>query len=215
MLLEKERIDIIEKCKKLVTHGLTVGTGGNISIFDRKTELMAISPSGIDYFSAKPDDIVIMDMNNNIIDSSRKPSSEWEMHSIFYKRRNDINAVVHTHSTYCTVLATLHKPLPASNYMVALAGYDVRCADYQTFGTSELAEAAFNAMLDRQAVLLANHGLLTGSGTLDAAFNIAEQLEHCAKIHCVASSFGEPIILDYEEMTLMKEKFRTYGQSHK
>nr|WP_314267223.1 L-fuculose-phosphate aldolase [uncultured Moellerella sp.] len=212
MLLEKERIEIIENCKKLVTHGLTVGTGGNISAYNRELELMAISPSGVDYFVLQPEDIVIMDKDARIVDGKRKPSSEWSMHKIFYERRDDINAVVHAHSTYCTALATLRRPLPASNYLVAFSGYDVRCAEYQTFGTPELAEAAFEAMVDRRAVLLANHGLLTGAGTLEAAFNIAEEIEHCAKIHCIASSFGEPVILDYDEMTLMQEKFKTYGQ---
>lgn len=156
-----------------------------------------------------------MDVDGAIVDSKRKPSSEWGMHKIFYERRDDINAVVHAHSTYSTVLATLGQGLPASNYLVAFSGLDVRCAKYQTFGTPELAEAAFEAMQDRKAVLLANHGLLTGSGTLDAAFNIAEEIEHCCKIHCIASSVGKPMILPEAEMVLMQEKFKTYGQPQK
>ncbi|EOA8958807.1 L-fuculose-phosphate aldolase [Vibrio harveyi] len=212
MLLEKERIDIVEACKKLVTHGLTVGTGGNISIFNRKKKLIAVSPSGVDYFDAVPEDIVVMDMDNNIIESNRKPSSEWEMHKIFYDRRNDLNAIVHTHSTYCTAIATLGQSLPASNYLVAFSGKDVRCAEYRTFGTRELAESAYEGMRNRRAVLLANHGLLTGAVDLNSAFCIAEQIEHCAKIHCIASSFGKPIILSDNEMALMENKFKTYGQ---
>lgn len=212
MLLEKERISVIENCKKLVTHGLTKGTGGNISFFAREENLMVISASGLDYFQVQPEDIVVMNMAGKVIDGKRKPSSEWSMHKIFYERRGDINAMVHTHSVYCTVLATLRQSLPASNYLIALSGYDVRCAEYHTFGTQELALAAFDAMKDRRAVLLANHGLLAGSGTLDAAFNIAEEIEHCAQIHCIAASIGKPITLDHEEMTLMQEKFKTYGQ---
>jgi len=215
MLLEKERTEIVETCKKLITHGLTVGTGGNISIYNREENLIAVSPSGVDYFAATPEDIVVMDMSGGVVDSNRKPSSEWGMHKIFYDRREDINAVVHTHSTYCTAIATLRQPLPASNYLVAFSGYDVRCAEYQTFGTQELAESAFEAMQERRAVLLANHGLLTGAGTLEAAFQIAEEIEHCAKIHCIASSFGDPVILSHDEMTLMQEKFKTYGQPPK
>ncbi|QMV15996.1 L-fuculose-phosphate aldolase [Vibrio spartinae] len=215
MLMKYEREEIIETCKKLVTHGLTIGTGGNISVFDRQQGLMAISASGVDYFSAKPEDIVILDMDGKIVDSQRKPSSEWSMHKVFYDRRDDINAVVHAHSTYATVLATLRQGLPASNYLVAFSGLDVRCADYETFGTPELAEAAYQAMIDRKAVLLANHGLLAGSGTLDAAFNIAEEIEHCCKIHCIASAMGQPVVLPEDEMVLMQEKFKTYGQPQK
>lgn len=212
MMLHAERLEIVETCKKLVTAGLTVGTGGNISVFNRELGLMAISASGVDYFLATPEDIVVMDMDGKIVDGHRNPSSEWGMHQVFYKRREDINAVVHTHSTYATVIATLRQDLPASNYLVAFSGLNVRCAEYQSFGSNELAESAFEAMVDRKAVLLANHGLLTGSGTLDAAFAIAEEIEHCCKVHVISSSVGNPVILTEKEMLFMCEKFKTYGQ---
>ncbi|TYC88063.1 L-fuculose-phosphate aldolase [Acetobacterium wieringae] len=213
MLLQKERQDVVNYCCKMITAGLTKGTGGNISILNRKRGLMAVSPSGIDYFKTTVEDVVVMDLDGNIVDGKRKPSSEYELHRIFYVRRDDIAAVVHTHSVYSTVLATLRQPLPAASYLVAYSGLDVRCADYASFGTQELAEKTFEAMQDRFAVLMANHGLLTGSTDILNAFNIAEQIEHCAEVYVKARAIGTPVILDEDEMARMVVKFGSfYGQ---
>ncbi len=213
MLMQKERELVVEFGKKLITAGLTKGTGGNISIFNREQGLMAISPSGIDYFETLPEDVVIMTPDGKIVDGVRKPSSEHELHSIFYAKREDIDAVVHTHSPYATALATLGQGLPASNYMVALAGPDVRCAPYCSFGTRELAEACFEAMSDRYCVLLSNHGLVAGAKTIQSAFKIAMLIEECCETYMIAASVGKPNILSEEEMKNMMERFKTYGQA--
>ena len=212
MLLQKEREDIVKYCRKLIQANLTKGTGGNISILNREQGLFAISASGIDYFEMEAEDVVVMDINGKVVDGSRKPSSEHELHRIFYTKRDDIDAVVHTHCIYCTVLATNREELPASNYMIALAGKNVRCAEYASFGTIELANNAFEAMKDRKAVLLANHGLLAGSSDILNAFNIAEEIEFCAEVYVKARGIGKPVILDDKEMANMAEKFKTYGQ---
>lgn len=213
MLLEKERADVVKFCQMLIKNGLTKGTGGNISIYNREKKLFAISPSGIDYFETVQEDVVVMDIDGNIVDGSKKPSSEHELHRIFYKNREDINAVVHTHSVYSTILATLHEPLPASSYLVAFSGYDVRCAEYASFGTIELANNTYKAMEQRNAVFMANHGLLTGAQDILNAFNIAEQIEFCAEVYVKARSVGNPCILDKDEMERMMTKFKnSYGQ---
>lgn len=213
MILENERELVVEYGKKLITSGLTKGTGGNISIYNKEQGLMAISPSGMDYFETTPQDVVVLNLNGEKVDGQRKPSSEYDMHRIFYQKRTDIEAVVHTHSVYSTVLSTLRIDLPASNYLIALAGgNNVRCAKYATFGTYELAESAYEAMENRRAVLLANHGLLTGASSIHAAFFIAEEIEHCAQIHTITMSVGKPVVLDDEEMKRMVDRFGTYGQ---
>lgn len=212
MLLETERNEIVTYCHKLIEHNLTKGTGGNISIYNREQGLMAISPSGIDYNKLTPEKIVVLDLEKNIIESEYKPSSELDMHIIFYKRRQDIQAIVHTHSVYAKTLSSLRWSLPAVSYLVAFAGKNVRCAKYASFGTKELAENAFEAMRDRYAVLLANHGLLAGGHNLANVFHIAEEIEFCAEVYYRAKSIGEPVILDDAEMGHMMEKFKTYGQ---
>lgn len=215
MLLEKERELIVEYGKKLIDTGLTKGTGGNLSIYNREKKLMAISPSGIDYYKIKPEDVVILDLDGNKIDGNKTPSSEYDMHRIFYKNRTDIDAIIHTHTMYATTIACLNWDLPPVHYMVALAGPNVRCAKYATYGTKELAENAFKAMENRKAVLLANHGLLAGAKDLANAFNITEEIEYCAELYYRTKCIGEPVILSDEEMDLMLEKFKTYGQVKK
>ncbi len=212
MLMEKARIELIKYGKKLVEAGLTKGTGGNLSVFDREHARVAITPSGIDFFEIKPEDIVIIDLEGNVIEGERTPSSEWEMHLMPYRTREDIDAVIHAHTMWATVIACLRWDLPATHYMIAVAGPTVRCAEYATYGTHELALNADKAMKDRKAVLLANHGILAGANDLLNAFNIIEEIEYCSEIYCKAKSIGEPIILPTEEMTKMAEKFKTYGQ---
>ncbi len=212
MLMEKERLLLIEYGKKLVQAGLTKGTGGNLSIFDRKNGHVAITPSGIDFFEIQPEDIVIIDVDGNVIEGNRVPSSEWAMHVMPYKYRDDIDAVIHAHTMYATVMACLRQELPATHYMIAVAGENVRVAEYATYGSPELAKNAFEAMKDRKAVILANHGILTGANDLLNAFNILEEIEYCSEVYIKAKAIGEPVILPHEEMTLMAEKFKTYGQ---
>ena len=213
MLLKKQRQEIVDYLNKLIHSGLTKGTGGNISSFDRESGLVAISPSGLEYHTLTAEDIVVTDLEGNIVDGKQKPSSEWSMHTIFYRQREDINAVVHTHSPYAKTLASLRVDLPAISYLVAYAGKNVRCSEYASFGTPELATTAFEAMKDRQAALLANHGLIAGSGDLPNAFNIAEEIELCCEIYYRAKSIGEPVVLSDEEMEIMAVKFKEYGQS--
>ncbi|NLV76463.1 MAG: L-fuculose-phosphate aldolase [Tissierellia bacterium] len=215
MLLENERNLVVEYGKKLIENNLTTGTGGNISIFNREKGLMAISPSGIDYFKTTPKDIVILDLDGKIVDGFRKPSSEQDMHRIFYKNRQDINAVVHTHSIYATTIACLHWDLPAVHYLIGFAGNDVKCIDYKTFGTEELAQAALEGMKDRYAVLLGNHGLLAGGNDIEYAFNTAEEIEFCCEVYYRTKCIGEPVILTEDQMNIVLEKFKTYGQKNK
>lgn len=213
MLFTKERELIIYYGKKLKEYKLTIGTSGNISIFIRDKKLVLITPSGIDYDEINLEDIVLVDLEGKIIEGTKKPSSELTMHLIFYNNRNDINALVHVHSLYATILACMNMDLPALHYIVGtLGGVDVRCSKYATFGSRELAENAFAGMKDRFAVLLANHGLLTGGKDLVDAFNKTLDVEFCSELYCKAKTIGKPVILDNEEMNKVIKEFSKYGQ---
>jgi len=212
MLLKEEREQIVQYCLEFIEVGLTNGTSGNISIFNREKGLIAISPTGIPYNKMTIADVSVCDLEGKLLEG-KKPSSELEMHSLFYRRRIDINAVVHGHTVYATTVACLRKDLPAIDYMIAIAGgKDVRCAEYATYGSDELAENCFKAMEGRKAVLLANHGLTCGANDIKNAINIAIQVEYCAELYVKASSIGKPVILPDEEMEMMVEKFKSYGQ---
>lgn len=212
LVLDCERNQIARFGRKLIEHRLTKGTSGNLSIFNRKEGLVAISPSGLDYFETAPEDVVVLDLSGKIIDGAWKPSSEWALHRIIYENRQDIDSVIHTHSPFCTVLSCLGWELPAIHYMIALAGPTIRCAPYATFGTAELAHNTLTAMRERNAAFLANHGLLAAGADLANAFHIAEEIEFCAELYWRCKCVGEPVILDRLEMDRMKDRFRTYGQ---
>ena len=214
-MYSKEKQQLIDFGNKLIDENYTLGTGGNLSLYIRKTETMLITPSGIPFHAIQLEDIVSMTVAGKILERNRKPSSEWRMHAIMYEKRQDLTAIIHAHTIYSTALAILRQPLPASHYMIAVAGKDVRCAEYASFGTEELADNAFQAMEDRKAVLLANHGVLTGGTSLADAFNVLEELEYCSKVHLIASSAGTPTIMSEQEMANMAKRFKTYGQADK
>ena len=213
MLLQEIRHEIIEYGKKTVQSGLTRGTGGNLSVCDRHSSIMAITPSGIDYFEIKPEQIVLIDVQSGeIIDGDANPSSERDMHRIFYKYRDDINAIIHTHTTFAATIAALNWTLPPVHYLVAFAGTDVRCAEYATYGTVALAKNAFKAMEGRKAVLLANHGLLAGGLNLTEAFTVTEEVEFCCELYYRAKCIGEPVLLPQDEIERVVERFKDYGR---
>jgi Ribulose-5-phosphate 4-epimerase and related epimerases and aldolases len=216
MLMEKERKEIAEYGRKMSSSGLSKGTSGNISIYDPETGYMAISPSGLGYFDTEPEDVVVMDLKGNIIDGSRKPSSEHGLHTVMYLNKPDARAVVHTHSTFCTTLACLNTPLKAVHYVIGGAGSaTIPCAEYATFGTPELAENVAKAIGKSKAVLLANHGLVTSGPSLAKAFGLAVNLEFVAEMQWRASCMGTPVVLSDAEMDTVMESFKSYGQPKK
>ena len=213
MLLEKEREQIVEYSRKLVTENLTSGTGGNISIIDRDTNTFVISPSGIDYFKMTKEDVVVMDLDGNIVEGKKKPSSEFEMHRLIYKNKDDAKAIVHCHSTYATSLSINRMNLPASHYIVAdLGGCDVKCAKYETYGIKEIAISALEALKERYACLLSNHGQIAYASSIEKAFDRAITVEWLSKLHIISSQIAKPFILDNEEMDKVAKKFQNYGQ---
>jgi len=213
MVLEEERQAIVDFGILMVRAGLTTGTGGNLSCCDRVRGLMAISPSGVPYDALKPRDVVVADLDGYIVDGDLKPSSEIGFHLALYHHRADIGGVVHTHSVYATTLACLHLELPPIHYLVGFAGYKVPVAPYATFGTDALAQNICQTMgADDNAVLLANHGLVTVGADLTHAFNIAEEIEFVARIFCQAKAIGEPVVLEDDEMKRVIQKFKTYGK---
>ena len=143
MRMNEARRQIAAYGRRMSADRLSTGTSGNLSIYDPAEGLMAISPSGMAYDAIAPEDVVVMDLEARVVEGERKPSSEWALHTAFYKAKPRARAVVHAHSMYCTTFAILGRPLRAVHYMIGSAGTDViPCAPYRTFGTPELAEAA-------------------------------------------------------------------------
>ena len=191
--------------------GLSPGKSGNVST--RHDSGMLVTPSGIPYDRLTPDDIVFVALDGTVPAGQRAPSSEWHFHLAIYRARPDAGAVVHAHSLNATALACLRRDIPAFHYMVAVAGGpSIRCADYATFGTEDLARNAVQALDGRKACLLGNHGQIALGADLDAAFDLAREVEALAAQYRAALQVGNPILLDDAEMARVLEKFKTYGK---
>lgn len=212
MLLKQERELVVEYGKKLVETGLTVGTFGNISVYNPEKNLMAISPSGMDYYKTAPEDIVVLTPEGEKVDGAAKPSSEYDLHRIFYLKRPGVKAVVHTHSTYATTLACMHWSIPPLHYIVGYAGREVPCIPYVQFGTYELAEAALSGMGKSNALLLGNHGVLAVGSNVSIALDIAQQVEFAAHLYYNCKTVGEPKLLSDAQMEAVLGAFESYRQ---
>lgn len=214
MLLQKEREQVVEFCRKMSEKNLSAGTSGNISVKMSEKNLVALSPSGMDYFQMKPEDVVVIDSDGNIVDGTRKPSSEWRLHTDFYKHNAEVSAIVHTHSTYCTVFACLGIPVKAIHYVIAGAGVnEIPVAPYRTFGTKELSDAVSAAAGNAKGVLLANHGMLAGGADINKAFSLAVNMEFCAELQYRCVNISTPNYLTDEQMAAVRERMKTYGQT--
>lgn len=205
------RKEIIATAQHMSRSGLSPGRSGNVSA--RFAGGMLITPTGMAYEELKPEDIVHVEADGAFIGGQRKPSSEWHFHLACYAARPDRHAVVHTHSMHATVLACAHKPIPAFHYMVAVAGgKDIPCVPYATFGTEALARHVETGIKDRDACLMANHGQIALGETLASALELAFEVETLAEQYFKVLLIGGARILPDEEMTLMLEKFKAYGQ---
>lgn len=215
MLLPEERQQIVDFGKKLISSQLTTGSGGNLSVFNREENLIAIKPSGVDYQLITADDIVIVTPDGKIVEGELQPSVEMKVHLALYQHRQDVCAVIHTHQVYATTIACLNWELPAVHYLVGWSGKKVPLAKYATLGTQALSDEIIQAIGGYNACLMANHGIVTVGKSLAAAFNTAEEVELVARIYIQAKSIGDPVILSDDEMEVVGEKFKTYGQVKK
>lgn len=204
------RDEVILTCRALTTRGLTHGKSGNVSV-RRDSQHFFVSPSGILYDALRVDDVPLVDLSGRWYGRCR-PSSEWRFHRDIFRAREDVGAVVHTHSLHATALACHGRGIPSFHYMVAVAGGDdIRCAPYHTFGSQELSDAALFALKDRKACLLANHGVIAVGADLGAALALAGEIENLAAQYCAALVVGMPRLLDEAEMRRVIDKFLTYG----
>jgi len=205
------RDDAVAAVRRLDALGMNRGSTGNVS--QRQDDGMLITPTGMGADDLRPQDMVWVGW-----DGTRRgnwqPSSEWHFHQAVYLARPDLRAVVHTHSVHAAALACLRKPLPAFHYMVAVAGGNhVPCIPYHLFGTEALSTAVANAMADRDACLMANHGLVAAGASMARAMKVVQEIESLCEVYLKALAVGEPAVLSDDDMAAVIEKFRSYGRS--
>lgn len=212
MILEKERLQVAEAGKEMLRRGLTNGSFGNVSVYSPEEKLFAICPSGMPYDEIRPEDVAVVNLEGEQIEGRRKASSEVDMHRILYKKKQDIKAVVHTHSPYATAVSCTGRGIPPIHYLIAYSGYSVPCAPYRQFGTQELAEAVAESIGDNNACLLGNHGLITCGFDMKYAMDCAEQIEFVARLYCTARPFEHFDLLTAEQIDVVRQALLNYGR---
>jgi L-fuculose-phosphate aldolase len=201
--------DTLRLYRELGRIGMIIGSSGNVSM--RTKGGMVITPSGGSPATTTSRGLATATLEGAPLNGVT-PSSEWAMHAAIYQAHPTAACVVHTHADACTALASLNRPLPAFHYMVLpFGGDDVRCAPYVTFGTPELATLAAEAVADRSACLLANHGMIVYGRGADHALSQAVLLESLCRQYLLALAAGKPRLLTAAEMQAAKERFNTYG----
>jgi len=207
----EKRQAIIDACRRMNALGINQGTSGNISL--RHKDGMLITPTSVPYDSMTPEQIVFMEMNGSFTEGQR-PSSEWRFHLDILRSRGEVEAVVHAHPTYATILAIMGLDIPPIHYMIAVAGGEtIRCAPYATYGTQELSEHAIKALEGRMACLLGHHGMIAVGPSLAKALWLAVEVETLARQYHGCLQIGEPPLLSKAEIELVRRKMAGYGHA--
>jgi L-fuculose-phosphate aldolase len=210
MPLEALKREVLNTGLAMSAQGLSPGRSGNVSA--RYGKGLLITPSGVLYQDLEPADIVHVPGNGKPAAGQLKPSSEWRLHRAVYRARPDARAIVHCHSLNATALACAEMPIPAFHYMVAAAGgSDIPLAPYATFGSNELAQGAAAALRERNACLLSHHGQIAVGGSLDAALDLALEVETLSAQYIKTVTLGAVRLLDENEMRRVLKKFASYG----
>lgn len=209
---------IVDTGMEMIKTGMTVGTWGNISIRDPETNLVYISPSGMNYTDIETQHVVVMDTEMNIVDGEAEPSIEKNMHTAVYRARADVNAVVHTHPTWSSVFGVVRQNLPAvSEDFAQIVGAEVElCKTYELPGTPGLGKTAVESLGNNFAVLLPNHGALSVGPDIGYALKVSVVLEKNAQIYLFAKLFGTPNLFEPSDIEAMQQFARTqYGKKNR
>ena len=211
------RAQAVAAVRRLDALGLNHGSTGNLSLRCARGGRpgLLITPTGMGAEDLQPQDMVWLG-DDGRVEGRWQPSSEWHFHRAVLSRRRELQAVVHTHSVHATALACLERELPPFHYMVAVCGAEsVPCVPYHTFGSEALSDAVTHALADRNACLLAHHGLVACGTTLAHAMKIVVEIESLCEVYLKALAVAEPARLDADQMAEVLLKFKDYGRSRR
>ncbi|MHA2132185.1 MAG: class II aldolase/adducin family protein, partial [Promethearchaeota archaeon] len=190
------RMAVVEGARAIFSKGLVEAGEGNVSIRNGRNEELYITPSFNQYTTLSNDEIVHMDFNGNPLSSGKLPSTEVKMHTAIYKSRPKVKSVIHTHSTYATMLSVVRKDIPIiMEEMYIFLGGSIDVSEFGKAHTEEIGSVALNALGMKNAALLANHGVIVCGKSVDHAVKFAELVEKLAKIYWGSLQIGEPEIM--------------------
>lgn len=188
---------LLQVTKQAYADKMFAATSGNLSIYDRETGRMYITPGSYPYEIMTVDDVMVIDLDGNILDGPHKPSSEWRMHAAVYRAKTDVNAVVHTHSPFATAFAINNMEIPPILYeLIYFLGGNIRVAEGAIPGTPEVGENCVKVMENRNGCLMGNHGALAVGADLPTAYTRAVYIEDAAKAYSIALGHGPVKVLE-------------------
>jgi L-ribulose-5-phosphate 4-epimerase len=201
--LADARQEIVEYCVRSMEYGLNFNTQGNISVrVPDQPDMFLITPTDLEYDKMTPDDIVVVDSDSNVIEGARKPSSEVTVHMAVYRRRPDVNAVVHTEPIFANVWGVVGEPILGTLVnMVLYTKGDVPIMPFGLSNRTEFGDAMCDIMGSLNAIVWANHGLLTVGGNLRDAFKTSVAVESAAKVQAYSRiATSTPVVLAFESL---------------
>lgn len=214
MLLEACRQELTRLHRELPLHNLVVWTGGNVSVRDPATGLVAIKPSGVRYDDLTPESMVVLDFDGRVVEGALKPSSDTASHLFIYRHRPDVNGIVHTHSRFATAFAAVGRAIPVC--LTAQAdelGGEIPCAGFAMIGSEAIGAQVVETIGTSPAVLLRHHGVFTIGPTAEAAVKTAVMVEDIAATVWAALQIGVPEPIPVEAVDRLHARYRTaYGQ---
>ena len=188
---------LVRQAQQAFMDRMFAATSGNLSVYDRETGRMYITPGSFPYMDMTPEDVMVIDLDGNILEGPHKPSSEWRLHAEVYRAKENVNAVVHTHSPYATAFSINNLPIPVVLYeIVYFLGGDVPCAEGAIPGTKAVGENCVKVLNDRYGCLMGNHGTLAIGDTLARAYTRALYIEDAAKAYSLALSHGPVRVIE-------------------
>lgn len=207
MNAQETRELLIQVTRQAYADRMFAATSGNLSIYDRETGRMYITPGSYPYEIMTVDDVMVIDLDGNILEGPHRPSSEWRMHAAIYKNDPTVNAIVHTHSPYATAFAINNLPIPAVLYeMIYFLGGDIPVAEGAIPGTPEVGENCVKVLKDRYGCLMGNHGALAVGDTLPRAYTRAVYIEDAAKAYSLALSHGPVRVIESQVVEKIRKK---------
>lgn len=203
---------VVDACKKMCDTGFIVGTWGNVSM--RVEKGFVITPSGMDYDKLNAGDMIVVDTTGKVVEGKWKPSTETPLHAAIYIAREDVNAILHTHSIFASSVAVTRCGIsPIIEDLVQVVGGKVEVAKYALPGTERLKRNVVEALSEKNAVLLANHGMVGVGKDFEEAWIVCEIVEKSAQILIYSKILGNPIVLEEDEVKRLRNDFLTkYGQ---
>lgn len=183
---------VLAASQDLNRRGLVEGSSGNVSARVDERHV-CLTPSSIPYDVMTLDDLVVVDLDGEVVDGDKGPTSEKALHLACYRRYPEVGGVIHSHAVFATMFAVARQPIPAAIEEVAVyIGGDVPVCEYTMTGTDELGEVVAESLADRGATLLANHGMVTVGNSVEKALHNAALVERTAQIVWGARLLGTP-----------------------